>query len=95
MWKLKVSEGKDDPWLRSVNNHIGRQYWEFDPNLGTLEEREQVEKIRANFHKNRFEIKHSSDLLMRMQVTTFLFYYYFFQKRYNVIVFVFIFWVYI
>ncbi|XP_031109634.1 cycloartenol synthase 2-like [Ipomoea triloba] len=67
MWKLKFSEGKDDPWLRSVNNHIGRQYWEFDPNLGTPEEREQVEKLRAKFHKNRFEIKHSSDLLMRMQ----------------------------
>nr|GMC61318.1 cycloartenol synthase 2-like isoform X6 [Ipomoea batatas] len=68
MWKLKLSEGKNDPWLRSVNNHIGRQYWEFDSNLGTPEEQEQVEKLRANFHKNRFEIKHSSDLLMRMQV---------------------------
>nr|GMC65030.1 cycloartenol synthase 2-like isoform X1 [Ipomoea batatas] len=67
MWKLKISEGKDDPWLRSVNNHIGRQYWEFDPNLGTPEEREQVEKLRTKFHKNRFEIKPSSDLLMRMQ----------------------------
>nr|GMC58456.1 cycloartenol synthase 2-like [Ipomoea batatas] len=67
MWKLKFSEGKDDSWLRSVNNHIGRQYWEFDPNLGTPEEREQVERLRAKFHKNRFEIKHSSDLLMRMQ----------------------------
>nr|GMC58449.1 cycloartenol synthase 2-like [Ipomoea batatas] len=67
MWKLKLSEGKDDPWFRSVNNHIGRMYWEFDPNLGTTEEREQVEKFRAKFHKNRFEIKHSSDLLMRMQ----------------------------
>nr|GMC58452.1 beta-amyrin synthase-like [Ipomoea batatas] len=67
MWKLKLSEGKDDPWLRSENNHTGRVYWEFDPNLGTTEEREQVEKLRAKFHKNRFEIKHSSDLLMRMQ----------------------------
>nr|GMC61315.1 cycloartenol Synthase-like [Ipomoea batatas] len=67
MWKLKLSEGKDDPWLRSENNHTGRVYWEFDPNLGTIEEREQVEKLRAKFHKNRFEIKHSSDLLMRMQ----------------------------
>ncbi|XP_031109626.1 cycloartenol synthase-like isoform X1 [Ipomoea triloba] len=67
MWKLKLSEGKDDPWLRSENNHTGRVYWEFDPNLGTTEEQEQVEKLRAKFHKNRFEIKHSSDLLMRMQ----------------------------
>nr|GMC65029.1 cycloartenol synthase-like [Ipomoea batatas] len=67
MWKLKLSEGKNDPRLRSVNNHIGRQYWEFNSDLGTPEEKEQVEKLRAKFHKNRFEIKHSSDLLMRMQ----------------------------
>nr|GMC61313.1 cycloartenol synthase-like [Ipomoea batatas] len=47
MWKLKLSDGKDDPLLRSVNNHIGRQYWEYDPNLGTQEEREQFEKEKA------------------------------------------------
>lgn len=69
MWKLKVSEG-DDPWLTSVNNHSGRQYWEFDPNLGTPEEQAAIEKIREEFHNNRYNIKHSSDLLMRLQVTT-------------------------
>lgn len=67
MWRLKLSEGKD-PWITSVNNHIGRQYWEFDPNLGTPEERAQVEKARHEFRKNRFQSKHSSDLLMRLQV---------------------------
>ncbi|XP_021825164.1 cycloartenol Synthase-like [Prunus avium] len=66
MWRLKLSEGKD-PWITSVNNHIGRQYWEFDPNLGTPEERAQVEKARHEFRKNRFQSKHSSDLLMRLQ----------------------------
>ncbi|XVE99194.1 hypothetical protein REPUB_Repub03eG0175900 [Reevesia pubescens] len=66
MWKLKVSEG-NEPWLKSVNNHIGRQYWEFDPNLGTLEERAQVEKAQNEFTKNRFQTKQSSDLLMRFQ----------------------------
>ncbi|KAJ6747183.1 LANOSTEROL SYNTHASE [Salix koriyanagi] len=66
MWKLKLSEG-NDPWLKSVNNHVGRQFWEFDPHLGTPEERAQVENYQNEFTKNRFQMKHSSDLLMRFQ----------------------------
>ncbi|XP_022755525.1 cycloartenol synthase-like [Durio zibethinus] len=66
MWKLKLSEG-NEPWLASVNNHIGRQYWEFDPNLGTPAERAQVKKFRNQFTNNRFQTKQSSDLLMRFQ----------------------------
>ncbi|XP_022729859.1 lupeol synthase-like [Durio zibethinus] len=67
MWKLKIAE--DGPWLRTVNNHIGRQHWEFDPNAGTPEERAQVERLRLEFNKNRFRLKQSSDLFMRMQLT--------------------------
>ncbi|CAL0323162.1 unnamed protein product [Lupinus luteus] len=67
MWKLKVSESKEKWNIRSVNNHIGRQFWEFDPDLGTEEERAQVEHVRQQFHNNRFIYKHSSDLLMRLQ----------------------------
>ncbi|KAG5606934.1 hypothetical protein H5410_028426 [Solanum commersonii] len=66
MWKLKLSEG-NDPWIRSLNNNVGRQYWEFDQNRGTDEERSHVEDIREHFHKNRFHVKHSSDLLLRLQ----------------------------
>ncbi|XP_075674232.1 cycloartenol synthase-like [Castanea sativa] len=66
MWKLKLSEG-NDVRLESANNHIGRQYWEFDPNLGTPQEQAQVEKARDQFKKNRFQDKQSSDLLMRLQ----------------------------
>lgn len=68
MWKLKLSEG-NDPWLKSMNNHVGRQFWEFDPHLGTLEEQAEVEKYRKEFTNNRFQNKHCFDLLMRYQVT--------------------------
>ncbi|XP_075502123.1 cycloartenol synthase-like isoform X1 [Primulina tabacum] len=67
MWRLKVSEGDDHPWLTSTNNHTGRQFWEYDPNHGTDEERVMVESARKEFYNNRHEIKHSSDLLMRIQ----------------------------
>uniref|UniRef100_A0A5B7BE97 Terpene cyclase/mutase family member n=1 Tax=Davidia involucrata TaxID=16924 RepID=A0A5B7BE97_DAVIN len=68
MWKLKIAEG-DGPWLTTTNNHIGRQHWEFDPDAGTPQERALVEKLREDFNKNRFRIRQSADLLMRMQLT--------------------------
>ncbi|KAL6985039.1 lupeol synthase [Sarracenia purpurea var. burkii] len=67
MWKLKVAEGHG-PWLITTNNHVGRQHWEFDPEAGTPKEIAQVERFREEFKKNRFQIKQSADLLMRMQL---------------------------
>ncbi|XP_071737530.1 cycloartenol Synthase-like [Rutidosis leptorrhynchoides] len=66
MWKLKIAEG-GNPWLRSNNDHVGRQFWEFDSTAGSLDELGDIEKLRQTFHENRFEKKHSSDLLMRSQ----------------------------
>ncbi|MED6186932.1 hypothetical protein PIB30_071476 [Stylosanthes scabra] len=66
MWKLKIAEGGEN--LVSVNNFIGRQHWEFDPNAGTPQERAEVERLRQHFTTNRFSIKQSSDLLSRMQL---------------------------
>ncbi|OQU83214.1 hypothetical protein SORBI_3005G092500 [Sorghum bicolor] len=67
MWRLKVSE-RSSPWLGSVNNLLGRQEWVLDPDdLGTPEERAQVDRARREFADHRFERKHSSDLLMRIQ----------------------------
>ncbi|XP_059453133.1 cycloartenol synthase 2 isoform X2 [Corylus avellana] len=66
MWKLKIAEG-GSPWLRTLNNHVGRQVWEFDPNIGSPEELAEIERARGSFSESRFEKKHSSDLLMRIQ----------------------------
>ncbi|XAR47970.1 Cycloartenol synthase [Bertholletia excelsa] len=68
MWKLVLSSSEgNDPWVKSLNNHVGRQYWEFDPDLGTAEQRALVEKARQEFHNKCSQVKHSSDLLMRLQ----------------------------
>ncbi|KAI4368845.1 hypothetical protein MLD38_017357 [Melastoma candidum] len=66
MWKLNIAQGTS-PWLRTTNNHVGRQIWEFEPNCGTPEELKEIENTRGNFAKHRFDRKHSADLLMRMQ----------------------------
>ena len=68
MWRLKVADGGNDPYIYTTNNFVGRQIWEFDPDYGTTEERAEVEAARENFWKNRFQVKPSSDLLCRMQV---------------------------
>ncbi|KAK4587672.1 hypothetical protein RGQ29_018900 [Quercus rubra] len=67
MWKLKIAEGGNDPYIFSTNNFVGRQIWEFDPGAGSPEERAEVEEARQNFYKNRYQIKASGDLLWRMQ----------------------------
>ncbi|MBA0778650.1 hypothetical protein Gotri_006497, partial [Gossypium trilobum] len=67
MWRLKIGEGGNDPYLQSTNNFLGRQTWEFDPNAGTDEERAEVEEARLNFYNNRFNVQPSSDLLWRLQ----------------------------
>ncbi|KAK8581347.1 hypothetical protein V6N13_144376 [Hibiscus sabdariffa] len=72
MWRLKIAKesvGDCDSggWLRSLNDHVGRQVWEFCPESGTQEELSKVEMARQSFRDNRFQKKHSSDLLMRIQ----------------------------
>ncbi|KAL4563499.1 hypothetical protein LXL04_027542 [Taraxacum kok-saghyz] len=68
MWKLKIAEGSD-PYLFSTNNFVGRQTWEFDPNAGTPEDRQEIENARQYFLNRKKEgFRSSSDLLMRIQV---------------------------
>ncbi|XP_071715432.1 dammarenediol II synthase-like [Rutidosis leptorrhynchoides] len=68
MWKLKIAEG-NDPYLFSTNNFVGRQTWEFDPNAGTIEEKQQVENARQCFlNRQKQGFQAPGDLLMRMQL---------------------------
>ncbi|KAK8492908.1 hypothetical protein V6N12_017729 [Hibiscus sabdariffa] len=67
MWRLKIGEGGNNPYLFSTNNYLGRQTWEFHSNAGTPEERAEVEEARTNFYNNRFKVQPSSDLLWQMQ----------------------------
>lgn len=68
MWKLKIAEG-NDPYLVTTNNFVGRQFWEFDPDAGTPEERQEVEDARRNFlDRKKKGFRTSCDLLMRLQV---------------------------
>lgn len=72
MWRLKIgkeSVGDNGAWLRSSNDHVGRQVWEFCPESGTPEELSKVEMARQSFSTDRLLRKHSSDLLMRIQVS--------------------------
>uniref|UniRef100_A0A6N2KFM4 Squalene cyclase N-terminal domain-containing protein n=1 Tax=Salix viminalis TaxID=40686 RepID=A0A6N2KFM4_SALVM len=53
MWRLKIAAG-GNPWLRTTNNHIGRQVWEFDPKqTPSPREIEEIENARQNFTENR------------------------------------------
>ncbi|WVZ78628.1 hypothetical protein U9M48_026309 [Paspalum notatum var. saurae] len=67
MWRLKVSEG-GGPWLQSANDFLGRQVWEFDADAGTPEERAEVDRLRQEFTRHRYQRKESQDLLLRMQI---------------------------
>ncbi|CAH9068568.1 unnamed protein product [Cuscuta europaea] len=67
MWKLRIGEGGNDPYLDSTNNFVGRQTWEFDPTAGTPEELAEMEAARREFWNNRYKVKPSSDLLWRNQ----------------------------
>jgi hypothetical protein len=46
MWMLKMAEGGKYPYIFSTNNFVGRQIWEFDPQVAP-----------HNFYKNRFHVK--------------------------------------
>lgn len=74
MWKFVCAGSggpgvqSNHPLLHTQNEHVGRGYWEYDPNAGTPEQRAKVEELRRHFTANRHTQKHSSDELLRLQV---------------------------
>ena len=68
MWRLKLGEGANDPYLFSSNNFVGRQTWDFEVDEGTPEERAEVEEARQNFYVNRFQVQCSSNFFWKFQV---------------------------
>ncbi|KAH9667973.1 Amyrin synthase LUP2 [Citrus sinensis] len=70
MWRLKIGDHrtKNDPYIFSTNNHVGRQIWEFDPDADSPEELAEVEGARLNYFNNRFNVKNSSNLIWQIQV---------------------------
>ena len=74
MWRLKIAEGGNDPYIYSTKNFIGRQTWEFEANAQhSPEEFAEVEAARLHFYTNRHQIKASHDGLWRIQVFYFLY----------------------
>nr|BBI55113.1 multifunctional oxidosqualene cyclase [Bauhinia forficata] len=67
MWRLKIAEGGNDPYLFSKRDFIGRQTWEFDPDAGSPEELAEVQEACRNFHRNRHSVRSAADGLWRMQ----------------------------
>uniref|UniRef100_I1NX51 Terpene cyclase/mutase family member n=1 Tax=Oryza glaberrima TaxID=4538 RepID=I1NX51_ORYGL len=74
MWRLRVAEeagAGGEGWLSSTNAHVGRQVWEFDAAAADDDDAaaaaEEVEAARREFTRRRHQIKHSADLLMRLQ----------------------------
>ncbi|WVY93597.1 hypothetical protein V8G54_032685 [Vigna mungo] len=68
MWRLKIGEGGNNPYLFSTNNFVGRQAWEFDAEAGTAEERAEVEAARQDFYENRFKYRACGDRIWRFQI---------------------------
>ncbi|XP_054790483.1 beta-amyrin synthase-like isoform X2 [Prosopis cineraria] len=67
MWRLKIGERGNDPYIFSTNNFVGRQTWEFHAEDGSQEERDEVEAARQHFSSNRSRFRACGDRLWRFQ----------------------------
>ena len=66
--RVGANDAVSQTWLNSLNDHVGRQTWEFDPSPPNPSDLVEVENARKEFTQNRFIQKHSADKLMRLQV---------------------------
>ncbi|KAG6546956.1 hypothetical protein Mapa_011572 [Marchantia paleacea] len=71
MWLYKVADGVGSPWVETLNGNVGRQTWHYEENGGTLADRVALDDARAKYAENRYKMKHSCDLPMRMHLAKF------------------------
>lgn len=70
MWRLRIGVVvRDEYYLFSINNYVGRQIWEFDVEVGFFEEFVGMEQVCWNFLFNWLCFKISGDFLWCMQVS--------------------------
>ena len=67
MWKFCSSKSDASPYFTTLNNAIGRQTWEYDPQAGTAAEKKEVDRLQTAFTANRERQPHSADELLRLQ----------------------------
>lgn len=67
MWHLKNQyDSNTDPYLQSLNDHIGRQVWVYEE-AGSEADKRAVEALQRKFTANRRTQKHSADEILRFQ----------------------------
>lgn len=71
MWNLKLGQGGGAWPLKTIDNFVGRQHWEFEESEhDDVSAGDDIQSFRAQFAAQKYVRKHSSDLLTRHQLAS-------------------------